>query len=78
MDIGLLTAPFGKDMDFQQIAERAGKAGFTALEVTAGSAARASSSPAGSRASRRTVRRSSPTSRRCGRCLHSEQQRGFT
>jgi len=36
MDIGLLTAPFGKDMNFQQVAEWAGKAGFTALEVTAG------------------------------------------
>ena len=36
MDIGLLTAPFGKEMNFKQIAEWAGKTGFKALEVTAG------------------------------------------
>ena len=36
MDIGLLTAPFGKDMKFQEIAEWSAKAGFKALEVIAG------------------------------------------
>ena len=36
MDVGLLTAPFGKDMKFKEIAEWAGKTGFKALEVIAG------------------------------------------
>ena len=36
MDIGLLTAPFGKDAKFKDIVEWSSKAGFKALEVMAG------------------------------------------
>ncbi|MFA5043036.1 MAG: sugar phosphate isomerase/epimerase [Kiritimatiellia bacterium] len=36
MDIGLLTAPFGKEITFKEIAQWAGKTGFKALEVMAG------------------------------------------
>ena len=36
MDIGLLTAPFGKDAKFKEICQWSSKAGFKALEVMSG------------------------------------------